>query len=123
MKKIYYIIYQITNLINKKNYIGKHQTTNINDKYMGSSPHLKNAIKKYGIHNFNKEIIFECKNKDELIKKEQEIVNLDFIKRDDTYNQNLGGDGGWNFVNSKRSPEHGLRIWIKKDDKHKFIKK
>lgn len=33
---MFYTIYQITNLINNKIYIGKHQTEDLNDGYMGS---------------------------------------------------------------------------------------
>ena len=45
---MYYIIYQITNTINQKIYIGSHCTSNMNDKYLGSGKCLKHAIKKYG---------------------------------------------------------------------------
>ena len=35
-KRKYYYLYQITNLLNHKIYIGVHATDNINDGYMGS---------------------------------------------------------------------------------------
>ena len=104
MKKKHYLIYKITNLINDKIYIGQHVTYNIEDDYMGSGIYLRNAINKYGIKNFKKEILFECNNQDELDKKEAELVNEEFIQRKDTYNLNLGGSS-WYYVNKSGKAE------------------
>jgi hypothetical protein len=99
----YYVIYKITNLQTGRSYIGMHRTDNLNDGYMGSSKLLKQSIKKRGIENFKKEIIFECSNEIELSLKEAELVNDAFIKRKDTYNIGLGGTGGL------KSDEHQLK--------------
>ena len=40
----YYTIYSVTNNINGKIYIGKHQTKNIEDGYMGSGRLIREAI-------------------------------------------------------------------------------
>jgi len=52
---MFYLLYEITNLINDKNYIGQHITKDINDGYMGSGHAITAAIKKYGRENFKKE--------------------------------------------------------------------
>lgn len=48
-------IYQITNNVNGKTYIGQHLDRG--DYYMGSGTSLKRAIDKYGIENFTKDIL------------------------------------------------------------------
>lgn len=95
----YYIIYQTTNKINGKIYVGKHKTNDLNDGYLGSGKHLNNAIAKYGVENFERTILFFCESEDEMNAKEAEIVNKDFVARKDTYNLKVGGDGGWDFIN------------------------
>ena len=97
--KVYYLIYQITNKSNGMIYIGKHKTKNKDDGYMGSGIRITRAIEKYGVDNFEKTILFECSSEDEMNKLEAEIVNEDFIARDDVYNISLGGSGGWDYVN------------------------
>lgn len=95
----YYIIYQTTNKINGKIYVGKHKTNNLDDGYLGSGKYLNNAIAKYGVENFERKILFFCESEDEMNAKEKEIVNEDFVARNDTYNLKVGGEGGWDFVN------------------------
>ena len=97
---MYYLIYKITNNINGKIYIGKHKTNDKNDGYMGSGLYLNHAQEKYGMENFTKEILFECSSEEEMNDKERELVNEDFVKRNDTYNLKLGGDGGWDYINN-----------------------
>lgn len=91
MNKLHYVIYKITNLLNGMIYIGQHTTTNIDDDYMGSGKYIVRAIKKHGVENFKKEILFECSSQEELNAKERELVNDEFVKREDTYNLVMGG--------------------------------
>lgn len=88
-------LYQITNLVNGKIYIGVHQTKCIVDRYMGSGTVLKEAFKKYGRKNFEKTILEFFGTTAEMYAREAEIVDEEFIKRDDTYNIKIGGKGGF----------------------------
>lgn len=91
---MYYIIYEIKNLINDKIYVGFHKTSKIDDGYMGSGKYIKRAINKYGIDNFSKKIIKLCSTEKEMIDLEKEIVNEDFLLGN-VYNLKLGGSGGF----------------------------
>lgn len=90
---MFYTVYQTTNLLNNKIYIGLHETEDLNDSYLGSGILLKQAIKKYGSNNFKKEILFVYNNKTDMIDKEKELVSEAFINRRDTYNLSKGGFG------------------------------
>ena len=95
-----YIIYKITNVLNNKIYIGYHSTSNLNDNYMGSGKILKFAIKKHGSDSFIKEVLYIFPTKEEALQKEMELVNESFIKRNDTYNMKIGGEGGWDHTHN-----------------------
>jgi hypothetical protein len=86
-----HLIYKITNNLNGKYYIGRHSTNNIDDSYMGSGVGILNAIKKYGVENFTKEIISETSSSELLWELEKEIVNEDVVKDKMSYNMCYGG--------------------------------
>lgn len=88
---MYYIIYKITNQVNGRYYIGRHATKNIDDSYMGSGIGIKNAIKKYGIENFTKDIIATAGSREELWELEKEIVGESVVKDPMSYNNAYGG--------------------------------
>lgn len=98
-KKKHYLIYQTTNLVNGKIYIGKHETTDIEDDYFGSGKLIRAAINKYGLENFVKTILFELQNEEEMNLLEKCVVTQEFCDREDTYNMAIGGDGGWSYAN------------------------
>lgn len=107
-----YLLYKITNKINGKFYIGAHKTKDENDDYMGSGKYLKNSQKRHGIENFEKVILESFEDSKTMFKRESEIIDEDFILREDTYNIKLGGDGGFDFIN-----ENGLNKISKGKDK------
>lgn len=102
---MFYLIYEIRNLLNGKFYIGAHTTKNLNDGYFGSGKLLKRAIRKYGKENFIKNTLYMFTSEDDMYLKEAEIVNQAFIDREDTYNVKLGGSGGFDHINSVLSKQ------------------
>lgn len=97
-------IYKITNLSNGKIYIGKDTLSNKN--YMGSGVLIRRAIKKYGIECFQKEVIYETDNYEDLSNSEKYWI--EFYKSDDRnigYNISKGGDGGDTMSNNPKLNE------------------
>lgn len=100
-----YTIYKVTNNINGKIYIGKHQTENPDDGYYGSGVAIKNSIKKYGKDNFTKEVLHIFESEEEMNMKEVELITEEFVSRTDTYNMGVGGEGGAHFKGKTHTPE------------------
>ena len=96
---MHYTVYKTTCLVNGKIYIGKHQTKNLNDGYLGSGKSLLRAVKKYGKENFKVERIF-LDSEEEMNELEAFVVDEEFVSRKDTYNITLGGYGGFYYINS-----------------------
>jgi GIY-YIG catalytic domain/NUMOD3 motif len=97
---MFHYIYKITNTKNGKYYIGKHSTDKIDDGYFGSGKALNAAIVKYGIENFQKEILEFCKTEIKALEREREIVNEGVVADKKSYNINVGGCS-WININSK----------------------
>lgn len=92
-------IYLTKNLINNKKYIGQRKWDNeetiSEDNYLGSGKIFKQAIKKYGEENFEKEILCICFSQEELNDKEKfYIEKTNAVKSSEYYNIHAGGTGG-----------------------------
>lgn len=99
-----FIIYKTTNLVNGKFYIGKHQTRNLDDGYIGSGKILKRAIKKYGQENFLTEILYVFNNEWQMNLAEKILVVTDSAV---SYNLCSGGQGGFGYLNDKKLNVYG----------------
>lgn len=98
-------IYKITNKINNKCYIGKssdidrrwkdHQRLAFSSGHKEYNKVLYQAFRKYGLENFNFEIIEEIEDNYESLSNEKEKYWIQFYNSYQTgYNESLGGDGG-----------------------------
>ena len=84
-----YIVYETTNLIDGKYYIGVHCGNN--PKYLGSGKRLKLAINKYGIENFMRETLREFSVEQDAYEYERLIVDEILVENNNCYNIVLGG--------------------------------
>jgi hypothetical protein len=84
-------IYKITNKINGKWYIGKHNGTDPN--YFGSGKLLKQAVEKYGKENFERTILEEVAC-DINVREQFWISSTNAITDPMSYNLAPGGEGG-----------------------------
>lgn len=104
-----YIVYETTNLINSKIYIGLHKTEDPDhfDGYIGCGVYVnwpytyenaktafQYAVKKHGPSNFRRKTLAIFDTVEEASDLERILVNEDFLMRDDVYNMALGGYEG-----------------------------
>ena len=101
----YFYLYQITNLVNGKIYVGVHKTSSMEDGYMGSGKVILRAYEKYGIDNFTKVILETFDNSESMFAREKEVVTDEFLLREDTYNLRRGGFGGFDYINKSGMPK------------------
>ena len=96
-------IYKVTNLINNKIYIGQsiniyqrwqaHKSTSLNKNSKEYNIYFHNALRKYGIENFNFEIIEQCVENDLDKREKYWIEYYNSYGRNFGYNESKGGDG------------------------------
>lgn len=104
-----YIVYETTNVVNGKIYVGVHRTENPDkfDGYIGCGVYVnwpytyqyaktafQYAVKKYGPENFIRKTLAIFDTDQEAFDLEEQIVNEKFLERDDVYNMILGGIAG-----------------------------
>lgn len=70
--------------------------------YLGSGTVLKAAIKKYGKHNFSREIVEIFNDYESAYAREAEIVNESLVADPMCYNVRVGGRGGWAMPQSAK---------------------
>ena len=107
----HFYLYKIRNKLDNKIYIGVRSYKGVdpnNDRYFGSgiirkkndelivrggfiNSHFHNSIKKYGISNFEKEILCYFKDHDSALRAESKIVDEEFVRSNKTLNMVLGG--------------------------------
>jgi len=116
--KKYHFIYKTTNILSGKYYIGMHSTDNLDDGYLGSGKYLKRSINKHGKENHKIEILEYLDSREELAKREAEIVNLQEIAKKECMNLKVGGIGGWTSEmqkeNAKKSNQR--QAWLRIND-------
>ena len=110
-------IYETTNLINGKKYIGKHISNKFDNNYYGYGIGLKRALNKYGKENFKIKILEEVEDLALLSKSETDyIIKINAVKDNNYYNNSYGGeDEGWSGINKmyKEKPD----LWRRNREK------
>lgn len=95
---MYGYIYETTNKINGKKYIGKHKCDKFDSNYLGSGIRFKRAVNKYGKENFEVKIIEKINtNQEELDLREMYWIGyFNAVKSKEYYNISAGGkEEGW----------------------------
>lgn len=106
-------IYKISNTINNKLYIGmtryniEHRWKEHKSSYQYKNTHLYSAMRKYGVDNFNIEIIEECPEEDLIIREAYWISYYDSYKNG--YNMTEGkGEGNGTSFNARPIRQYDL---------------
>lgn len=108
--KTNYCVYKITNTITNECYIGvdtyfpkrigQHKSNLKKNQH--KNKHLQYSYNKYGEDNFSFELFYECKNREEMLSKEIEFINL-FNSNREGFNKTFGGEGSFGFQHSQES--------------------
>ena len=100
-----FILYETTNKINGRKYIGVHNRED--DDYLGSGNLLVKAVKRYGRKNFSRVILEKFETAEEAYQREGEVVTQEICDSTLYYNITLGGNQPPNHTGFKRnSPKY-----------------
>ena len=92
-------IYETTNLINNKKYIGLTNREALDKTYLGSGKIILKAINKYGKKNFSVRVLEYVENDEDLpIRERYFIKKYDAVSSDKYYNISEGGQGEMFFL-------------------------
>jgi hypothetical protein len=89
----YHILYKTTCAITGNFYIGAHSAPNLEDGYLGSGKRLRYSIQKHGKENHVRETLETFFTREELMKREREVVNDEILQNMQCMNLAKGGDG------------------------------
>jgi len=105
----YHIVYETTNTVNGRIYVGVHSTDDLNDGYLGSGKAFKKALAKYGPDAFTRKIIEHCDSLEDAYDLESLIVDEEFIERRDNYNMKVGGIYGTINAEAKEKKRKSIK--------------
>lgn len=110
MANYYYYVYLTTCLVNGKIYVGKCKIRPYHESYYGSGIILCNAIKKYGVENFTKQIISLHETEEECFEAEKYYIEALHARDPEVgYNIASGGPGGRSEASKSKTPRMTLK--------------
>lgn len=110
-----YIFYRTINLVNGKYYFGAHKTRKLDDGYLGSGKALTFAIKKYGKSAFVRDTLRTFETEKAMYDYEREFIDESVVRNKNTYNETLGGRGGFSHIDLRgdKNPMKNKKIAAK----------
>ncbi len=107
---MYYTVYRIRNEVNGTEYIGAHQTENLEDGYFGSGKILRMAVNRYGLTSFVREVVAFYSSPEAMYNGEASLISEALTNGKALYNIHEGGFGGWAVVNANLTEEKRSEI-------------
>lgn len=120
-RRKYHYVYKITRF-DGKYYIGFHSTDDLNDGYFGSGKYIRRSIKYHGLEKHSIEILEFLPNRKTMKAKEEELVTETVLKDSLCMNLKLGGQGGFDCINSNPVLREKNRLAVKKAHQTKETK-